>query len=112
MIKVHFYNFPGKITKLGRSINRQKDFDAVGSSVKFVNVPSGEIQKRTEQVQTISLHDIDVINSRTHGYLAVFSGDTGEIKQEVRNQINRKVIGVVKDIFNLICSNLLHFFDY
>ncbi|CAD5229515.1 unnamed protein product [Bursaphelenchus okinawaensis] len=81
----------GKITKLGRSLNKQKDFDAVGASVKFVNVPTGEIQKRTELVQTISLHDIDVINSRTHGYLAVFSGDTGEIKSEVRNQINKKV---------------------
>lgn len=81
----------GRITKLGRSINRQKDFDAVGASVKFVQVPTGEVQKRIEQVQTISLHDIDVINSRTHGYLAVFSGDTGEIKNEIRAQINKKV---------------------
>lgn len=62
--------------------------------MKFVHVPAGEIQKRTEQVQTISLHDIDVINSRTHGYLAVFSGDTGEIKNEVRTQINKKVRNV------------------
>jgi RuvB-like protein 2 len=81
----------GRITKLGRSINRQKDFDAVGAGVKFVQVPSGEVQKRTEHLQTISLHDIDVINSRTHGYLAVFSGDTGEIKNEIRTQINKKV---------------------
>jgi RuvB-like protein 2 len=32
-----------------------------------------------------------VINSRTQGFLALFSGDTGEIKQEVRDQINAKV---------------------
>ncbi|KAI6198263.1 RuvB-like helicase [Aphelenchoides fujianensis] len=81
----------GKITKLGRAITRQADFDAVGASTKFVQLPTGEVQKRSEHVQTISLHDIDVINSRTHGYLAVFSGDTGEIKQEVRTQINKKV---------------------
>ncbi|KAI6173214.1 RuvB-like helicase [Aphelenchoides besseyi] len=81
----------GKITKLGRAITRQKDFDAVGGSTRFVQIPTGEVQKRSEHVQTISLHDIDVINSRTHGYLAVFSGDTGEIKQEVRTQINKKV---------------------
>jgi RuvB-like protein 2 len=86
----------GRINKLGRSINRQKDFDAVGASVKFVQVPSGEVQRTSEHVQTISLHDIDVINSRTHGYLAVFSGDTGEIKNEVRAQINKKV-AVVND---------------
>lgn len=43
-------------------------------------------------MHTVTLHEIDVINSRTHGFLALFSGDTGEIKQEVRDQINNKVI--------------------
>ena len=36
------------------------------------------------------MHEIDVINSRTQGFLALFSGDTGEIKPEVRDQINSK----------------------
>jgi RuvB-like protein 2 len=39
----------------------------------------------------VSLHEIDVINSRTQGFLALFAGDTGEIKPELRNQINTKV---------------------
>ena len=34
-------------------------------------------------VHTVTLHEIDVINSRTQGFLALFSGDTGEIKPEV-----------------------------
>lgn len=42
-------------------------------------------------VHTVTLHEIDVINSRTQGFLALFSGDTGEIKSEVREQINSKV---------------------
>ena len=42
-------------------------------------------------MHTVSLHEIDVINSRTQGFLALFSGDTGEIKPEVREQINNKV---------------------
>jgi RuvB-like protein 2 len=46
------------------------------------------------------LHEIDVINSRTQGFLALFSGifslidqlgDTGEIKNEVREQVNSKI---------------------
>ncbi|KAJ1948692.1 RuvB-like protein 2 [Linderina pennispora] len=37
------------------------------------------------------MHEIDVINSRQQGFLALFSGDTGEIKPEVREQINQKV---------------------
>ncbi len=58
---------------------------------KFVQCPEGEIQKRKEVVHTVSLHEIDVINSRTQGFLALFAGDTGEIKPELRNQINSKV---------------------
>ena len=89
--------------------------------VRFVQCPEGELQKRKEVVHTVSLHEIDVINSRTQGFLALFSGnihvsyyishttclilhisyyishttwyigDTGEIKSEVREQINSKV---------------------
>ncbi|KAL1434880.1 hypothetical protein MTO96_001757 [Rhipicephalus appendiculatus] len=81
----------GKITKLGRSFTRARDYDAMGPQTKFVQCPEGELQKRKEVVHTVTLHEIDVINSRTHGFLALFSGDTGEIKAEVREQINAKV---------------------
>ncbi|CAI5446912.1 unnamed protein product [Caenorhabditis angaria] len=82
----------GRVTRLGKSFNRSHDFDAMGPKVKLVKCPDGEIQKRRETVHTVCLHDIDVINSRTQGYVALFSGDTGEIKAEVRDQINRKVL--------------------
>ncbi|KAK7705090.1 RuvB-like protein 2 [Botryosphaeria dothidea] len=81
----------GKITKLGRSYTRSRDYDAMGADTKFVQCPDGELQQRREVVHTVSLHEIDVINSRTQGFLALFSGDTGEIRQEVRQQIDTKV---------------------
>ncbi|KAK3928435.1 RuvB-like 2 [Frankliniella fusca] len=81
----------GKISKLGRSFTRARDYDATGPQTRFVQCPEGELQKRKEVVHTVSLHEVDVINSRTHGFLALFSGDTGEIKAEVREQINAKV---------------------
>ncbi|XP_055687183.1 ruvB-like helicase 2 [Lutzomyia longipalpis] len=81
----------GKVNKLGRSFTRARDYDATGVQTRFVQCPEGELQKRKEVVHTVTLHEIDVINSRTHGFLALFSGDTGEIKQEVRDQINNKV---------------------
>jgi RuvB-like protein 2 len=81
----------GKITKLGRSYTRSRDYDAMGIDTKFVQCPEGELQQRREVVHTVSLHEIDVINSRTQGFLALFSGDTGEIRSEVRDQINTKV---------------------
>ena len=81
----------GKISKLGRSYSRVRDFDAMGPEVKFVACPDGELQKKRTDVHVVNLHEIDVINSRTQGFLALFSGDTGEIKPEVRDQINQKV---------------------
>jgi RuvB-like protein 2 len=80
-----------KVTKLGRSFTRSRDYDAMGPSVRFVQCPEGELQKRKEVVHTVSLHEIDVINSRAQGFLALFAGDTGEIKAEVREQIDAKV---------------------
>ena len=81
----------GKISKLGRSFTRSRDYDAMGPQTRFVQCPEGELQKRKEVVHTVSLHEIDVINSRQQGFLALFAGDTGEIKSEVREQIDIKV---------------------
>jgi hypothetical protein len=38
---------------------------AAGPSTKFVQCPEGELQKRKEVVHVVTLHEIDVINSRT-----------------------------------------------
>merc|ERR1712025_1520296 len=81
----------GKISLLGRSFAKSKDYDAMGPQTRFVQVPEGELQKRKEVVHTVTLHEIDVINSRSQGFLALFAGDTSEIKDEVREQIDAKV---------------------
>merc|ERR1711988_1486121 len=81
----------GRISVLGRSFTRSRDYDAMGPNTKFVQCPEGELQKRKEVVHVVSLHEVDVINSRQQGFLALFSGDTGEIKAEVREQIDQKV---------------------
>lgn len=70
----------GKVSKLGRSFARHGDFDTVGGGQRYVQCPEGELHKRKEVVHTVTLHEIDVINSRTQGFLALFSGDIGEIK--------------------------------
>lgn len=82
----------GKVTKLGRSFSRSRDYDAMSSTTRFVQCPEGELQKRKELVHMVTLHEIDVINSRQQGFLALFAGDTGEIKSEVREQIDAKVL--------------------
>mmetsp|Transcript_5860 Transcript_5860/g.7084 ORF Transcript_5860/g.7084 Transcript_5860/m.7084 type:complete len:327 (+) Transcript_5860:2-982(+) len=81
----------GQISKLGRSFTRSRDYDAMGPQTRFVQCPEGELQKRKEVEHVVSLHEVDVINSRQQGFLALFAGDTGEIKAEVREQIDTKV---------------------
>lgn len=81
----------GRVTRLGRSFGKMRDYEVTGPNVKFVQCPSGELQRRRNVVHTVSLHDVDVINSRTQGFLALFTGDTGEISAEVRAQIDAKV---------------------
>ena len=81
----------GKVSLIGRSFSRSRDYDAIGPNTRYVQCPEGELQKRKEMVHTMSLHEIDVINSRTQGFMALFAGDTGEIKQEVRDQIDSKI---------------------
>ena len=73
----------GKITKLGRSFAKGLEITMLWVQTRrFVQCPEGELQKRKTVVHTISLHEIDVINSRTQGFLALFTGDTGEIRSE------------------------------
>lgn len=81
----------GRIKKLGRAYSRSRDYDAVGPHVKFIPCPSGELQKRKTMTHTVTLHDIDVINSRSQGFLALFAGDTGEIDNQIREQIDTKI---------------------
>lgn len=54
----------GKVTNLGRSTWTTMNYDAVGSRTKFVRCPEGELLKRKEVVQCVTLHEIDVLNSR------------------------------------------------
>ena len=87
----HLEKATGKISKLGRSVSRSRDYDAMGSNTKFVQCPEGELQKRATVTHTVTLHEIDVINSRQQGFMALFTGDTGEISETIRGQIDAKV---------------------
>ena len=40
----------GRISKLGRSFTRARDYDAMGPQTKFVQCPEGELQKRKVRV--------------------------------------------------------------
>jgi RuvB-like protein 2 len=81
----------GKVSRVGRSFARSRDYEVTGPAAKFVATPEGELQQRKTVQHTVSLHEMDVINSRAQGFLALFSGETGEISEEVRAAIDTKV---------------------
>ena len=84
----------GKITKLGRSYTRSRDYDAMGADTKFVQCPDGELQKRKEVIHTVSLHEIDVINSRTQGFSGAFLRGYGRDSQRSTGSDQYKGWGV------------------
>ena len=38
---------------------------SAGPATRFVQCPEGELQRRKEVVHSVTLHEVDVINSRT-----------------------------------------------
>lgn len=82
----------GKISKLGCCFMHSHNYDATGSQTKFVQCPDRELQEHKEVVHTMSLHEVEFINSRTQGFLVFFSGDTGDIKSEVPQQVNAEEV--------------------
>lgn len=79
----------GKIIKLG--INSAKMEPDLLGDLNPIPCPEGELFKTVEEVQDLTLHDIDCLNNRTHGYLNLYNGETGEISQEIRNEVNEKI---------------------
>jgi RuvB-like protein 2 len=60
----------GNLSKLGWSFAHVQEFDAAGPQLKYVHTPDGELKTRRETVHTLTLHEIDVVNSRNQGFLA------------------------------------------
>lgn len=82
----------GKITCMGRSISYDTVYDVTGSEKKIVLCPEGDLQKHKVIIHEVTLHEIDIVNSRSNGFLAIFAGDTGEISTEVRHHVDNKLI--------------------
>lgn len=75
------FNFDSSTSNSSKNVRRMFWMPGTMSTIKLlsfqmklVKCPEGELQKRKEVVHTISLHEIDVINSRSQGYMALFSG--------------------------------------
>mmetsp|Transcript_30770 Transcript_30770/g.70418 ORF Transcript_30770/g.70418 Transcript_30770/m.70418 type:complete len:456 (-) Transcript_30770:191-1558(-) len=86
----------GTVKRVGRSDAHAAEFDL--EAEEYVPVPKGDVHKKKEVVQDVTLHDLDVANARPQGGKDVMSlmaamgkPKKTEITEKLRTEINRVV---------------------
>ncbi|KAF2090290.1 TATA-binding protein-interacting protein [Saccharata proteae CBS 121410] len=86
----------GAVKRVGRSDAYATEFDL--EAEEYVPVPKGEVHKKKEVVQDVTLHDLDVANARPQGGQDVMSmmgqlmkPRKTEITEKLRQEINKVV---------------------
>lgn len=86
----------GAVKRVGRSDAYATEFDL--EAEEYVPLPKGDVHKRKEVVQDVTLHDLDVANARPQGGRDVMSlmaamgkSKKTEITDKLRTEINRVV---------------------
>merc|ERR1739848_249481 len=85
----------GSVKRVGRSDQYATDYDLEAD--EFVPVPRGDVHKKREVIQDVTLHDLDVANSKAGGsseFQALMSSAFGknrktEITDKLRKEINK-----------------------
>jgi len=82
--------------RVGRSDAYATEFDL--EAEEYVPLPKGEVHKKKEVVQDVTLHDLDMANSKPQGGQDIMSvvgqlvkGRRTEITDKLRNEINKVV---------------------
>lgn len=86
----------GAVKRVGRSDSYASEFDLEAD--EYVPVPKGDVHKKKEVVQDVTLHDLDMSNARPQGGQDILSmmGQLSkpkktEITEKLRTEINRVV---------------------
>lgn len=95
--KFFFFFFLFSLKKrVGRSDAYATEFDL--EAEEYVPLPKGEVHKKKEVVQDVTLHDLDMANSKPQGGQDIMSvvgqlvkGRRTEITDKLRNEINKVV---------------------
>ena len=86
----------GSVKRVGRSDNFASEFDLEADN--YVPLPKGDVHKRKEVLQDVTLHDLDVANAKPQGgsdfYSVVGSmmkSKKTEITEKLRTEVNKIV---------------------
>ncbi|UZJ55346.1 hypothetical protein CBS101457_004666 [Exobasidium rhododendri] len=86
----------GAVKRVGRSDAYATEFDL--EAEEYVPLPKGEVHKRKEVVQDVTLHDLDMANAKPQGGQDIMSvvgqlvkGRRTEVTDKLRGEINKVV---------------------
>lgn len=79
----------GRIAKVGRSEKASKKYDLGNADV--VEVPAGKVEKEKEFTYVVTLYDLDEANARRGSIFSLFSAESREIDNEVREAVDEQV---------------------
>ena len=86
----------GNVKRVGRSDNFASEYDLEADN--YVPIPKGEVHKRKEILQDVTLHDLDVANAKPQGGSDFYSivgsmmkSKKTEITEKLRNEVNKIV---------------------
>lgn len=82
----------GRVQKVGRAKASEVQYDI--SSEKIVDIPTGTILKEKEFIHTVTLHDLDVMQSQSRGIFTIFFGGLSE--KEISPEVRQRVDEIVK----------------
>eukprot|EP01060_Flectonema_neradi_P031986 TRINITY_DN4_c5_g1_i1.p1 TRINITY_DN4_c5_g1~~TRINITY_DN4_c5_g1_i1.p1 ORF type:complete len:461 (+),score=111.07 TRINITY_DN4_c5_g1_i1:88-1470(+) len=86
----------GAVKRVGRSDNFATEFDL--EAEEYVPIPKGDVHKKKEIIQDVTLHDLDVANAKPQGghdamsmFNAMMKPKKTEITEKLRSEINKVV---------------------
>lgn len=86
----------GQVRRVGRSDAYATEFDL--EAEQYVPVPKGDVHKKKEVVQDVTLHDLDMANAKPQGgqdIMSVMSQFTKPRKTEVTDKLRKEINKVV-----------------
>ena len=87
----------GAVKRVGRSDTYATEFDL--EAEEYVPVPKGEVHKKKEVVQDVTLHDLDVANAKPQGGQDIMSM-MGSLMKQKKTEITEKLRGEINKVVN------------
>ena len=88
----------GSIKRLGRSDAYATEFDL--EAEEYVPIPKGDVHKKKEVVQDVTLHDLDAANARPSGSGSDVLSMMGQMMKPNKTEITEKLRGEINKIVN------------